>query len=465
MTELDAAIARAFGVELATERMLPSPDAEPEAFLRAAIEIGAAIGARRSARPAPAAWDPLPQRPVVSPTAPERTAAVARALAWASAGGARWNGIEVRIDERGAGSIHATRTIAAGEAILAVPKQLMVIEEDRDELAVWLALEVRDPTSPWCAFLGGAPVRFDELPVFHDAADLAALAGTAAHALAVETNHELRTSHARLPSEVRARVSLADFAWGRAVLMSRGFHVPGSVEPGVALVPVVEYFNHRRGDTTWTFDPYARDFEVVTERAFAAGEEIGFSYGERSNTRLFVQYGFTERGAPGEAGLVFERAEDPVVDVAAHLLWNLPLAAPAHVLVGGALDDRLFRALSIARLHASSAADRAQALELGFADGGDLPWLGAERELAAFARLDAAARRALAGLDSDVPRATDDAWHQSCATVRASERGVIAQILELAAAAPDVLHGRAPSSDSPLVRQYTAVVADVLRRA
>lgn len=462
MTELAAAIARAYGVEIASERWLPAPDADAEAFLRAGIEIGTAIGTRRrAAPPPPGPWEPLPQRPVAVPTAEGRRGAVARALAWAGASGVRCDGVEVRVDEHGGASIHATRALAAGETILVVPRRLMIVERDRDELAVWLALEARDPTSPSRAYLGAVPARFDELPVFRDAEDMAALAGTAAHALAALDGDDIRASHAGLPAEIRARVSLADFAWGRAIIRSRGFHAVGSVEPQIALVPVVDFFNHRPGDTTWTFDPAVGDLVIEAERGFAAGEGVGFTYGDRSNTRLLVQYGFTDPDAPSEAALVFEPAPDPVADVAGHLLWDLPLAAPARVIVGGQLDEKLFRALSVARLHAASPAERERALDLGLTPRGDLPWLGAALEAATFSLVGAAARRALDDLDAHAPRtAGDRAWDRSCALVRASERSVLLPILDLAAAAPRLLADPEAEAGSPLQRQYRQVLAN-----
>jgi hypothetical protein len=259
--------------------------------------------------------------------------------------------------------------------------------------------------------------------------------------------------------------------------MSRAFHAPGSLEHRIALLPVVDFMNHRLGDTTWSYDPIDASFVVSTERAFAIGDEVHFSYGDRSNTHLFVHYGFTEpSNAAGEAGLVFERAADPVIAVAAHLLWSLPLDAPARVRVGCALDHRLLRALSLARLHASGPAERALALETGLTPYGDIPWLGETLERAAFVVLAAAAQRALSELDAHPHRADDSAWGRSCAIVRDGERAVLEQILELASTAPD--HLRSPDAtqlrtaadaipiDAPgsgrLLRQYLRALADAV---
>ncbi|MBL9012980.1 MAG: hypothetical protein JNL83_02320, partial [Myxococcales bacterium] len=126
------------------------------------------------------------------------------------------------------------------------------------------------------------------------------------------------------------------------------------------------------------------------------------------------------------------RAPDPAADVGAHLLWGLPLGAPARVLVGAALDHRMSRALAVARLHAAGPADRERALDVGLDPRGDLPGLGDAVDAAARALLLAAARRALAELDAAAPGAVADRpWDRSAALVRASERAVLRAVLEL----------------------------------
>src|SRR5262249_24434674 len=151
-----------------------------------------------------------------------------------------------------------------------------------------------------------------------------------------------------------------------------------------ALLPLVDLFNHGVGDTTWRYEPVDRVFMISAVRGFAIGDEVHFPYGDRSNTRLFVHFGFAQPNNPvAEADLLFDRATDPVHDVAAHLLWTLPLAAPTRVNVACRFDARFVRALSLARLRASGPVERARALEVVLTASGDLPWLGGELERAA----------------------------------------------------------------------------------
>jgi histone-lysine N-methyltransferase SETD3 len=498
--ELDARLARVFGVELETSAWLPAEDAEPEELLRAADVIGHAIGDRRASAPpiALCTWATLPARPDVPPPPEERKAAIRRVLAWAEAGGARWNGIAVHVDADGNASVRASRMISAGEPILALPRRLMIVDNDlagsttgdlalglpeprpRDALAAWLPLEAREPTSRWRAYLDALPVQLAELPMFHDEDDLAALAGTTAHAIAAEDNRDVLDTYGQLSSELRARLSLADFAWGCAIVKSRGFHAPGTLEHRIALLPVVEFFNHQLGDTTWSYDPLDGSFVVSTERGFEIGDEVHFTYGDRSNTQLLVQFGFAvPSNRTSEAGLLFGRASDPVNEVAAHLLWKLPLDAPARLRVGCVLDHRFLRALSLARLQASGPVERACALESGLAAHGDMPWLGGALEEAAFAIMAAAARRALAELDAHRPRAAHRAWDRTCSIVRDAERAVLEQIIELSSTVAEYLHWhdparvRAAADAVPadaigarrLLRQYLHALADELTPA
>jgi hypothetical protein len=462
---LDVTLASVFGVELATSAWLPPDEAEPGEFVRAAEVIGRAI-VERGGRARPVvepAWAGLAARPAVPPSPDERAAAIARQLAWARAAGASWDGIAFHVDAGGNASVRASRTLSSGEPILAVPRCLMIVDSElaasttgelalglpepgpEAALAAWLALEAREPASRWRAYLDALPVQLAELPMFHDEDDLAALAGTAAHAIAAEKNREVHAAYGRLSTDLRARLSLADLAWGYALVMSRGFHAPGTLDHHVALIPLVEMFNHGLGDTTWTYDPLD-GFVVRTVREVAIGDEVHFPYGVRSNTHLVVYFGFAlDRNTTSEAGLVFDRASDPVNHVAAHLLWELPLEAPARIRVGCRLDHRFQRALSMARLQASGPVERARALEAGLTPYRDLPWLGGALEDAALAVLAAAARRALAELNAHAPRATPRPWDRLCSAVRDAERAVIEQIIEFASMAREVLHGQDPA--------------------
>jgi hypothetical protein len=347
-------------------------------------------------------WEPLPVRAVGGRTADERRASVANVLAWAAAGGARLQGVAARVEAAGNVAMYATRELAPGELILALPRRLMIIDSDvapgesssHAALAAWLA--AHDPASPWRVYLDDLPAQVPGLPLFHDATDFAALSGTTAQTYAVADRIDLLAAHAR------TQLPLADFAWGWAVVRSRAFHAPGSFGPHLALMPILDLFDHGHGDTTWTYDPSAALFSLTAERAIGEGEPVTNTYGDMGNGRLLAHYGFTLPEDPfAEAVLVFERTA---------------------VAVACRLDHRFEQALSVAQ-------------ELA----------GSESEEEVLAVLADAARRGISMLASP-PTAGDREWDLNAARVRSGERAVLEQYAALA------------DHDGPLYRAYRSAL-------
>jgi hypothetical protein len=347
-------------------------------------------------------WDALPIRDAAAHTAGDRRASVAKLIAWGETGGATLHAVAPRVDANGNVSMYATHAIANGELVFALPRRLMILDSDvaggessaHGALAAWLA--VRDPASPWRAYLDDLPPHVPGLPVFGDAAHFESLSGTTAQTYALVDRTDLLAAHARTSSP------LADFAWGWAIVRSRAFHAPGSFGPHLALMPVLDLFDHGHGDTTWTYDPATALFSVTAERAIAAGEPVTFTYGDLGNGRLLAHYGSTLPDDPfAEALLVFERTAVPV----------------AH-----RLDHRFEHAFTVAQdLAGSDAEDRVLALLAG------------------------AARRGIAKLES-APLTGDHAWDANVVRVRVGERAVLEQYAKLA------------DADGPIYRAYRAAL-------
>lgn len=325
----------------------------------------------------------------------QRSATVGALVAWAEASGAPLHGVAPRVDAGGNVSMYATRDIAQGDRIFALPRQLMIVDANNEttphaSLAAWLT--TGDPR--WRAYLDDLPRSLPALPLFRDADALAALSGTAAHALAIADRRDLLDAHASL----RTPLPLADFSWGWAIVRSRAFHAPGSFERRLALMPIVDLFDHGHGDTTWTYDP-GDGFVITAERAIATDEHVTFPYGNLSNSRLLAHYGFT-------------LPDDPFAEAL------LELDRP--VLVTARVDPLFADALAIARQQVGTE----------------------ERALALLAD---AARRGIARL-VDAPTG-DPSWDASCARIRSAERSVLAQYVALA------------DREGPLYRAYRDALA------
>jgi len=357
------------------------------------------------------AWEPLPTR--AAAIVPD---ALPRLLAWAASVGAWFEPIEVRAGADGGRGVVARRDVARGERLVTVPRAAMITDVDvaRDlaavgggaaglelrsrhsEQALWLARARADAASPWARYLDAVPAAFPALPLFRPGAELAALAGTRALIAVSDLAVSHRDDYALLCSRCPAAhaLSLADYAWGRAVAGSRSFAITAADGSARALVPVADMFNHGPEAAAWGFDDDAQRFEVWAERPLRAGEEICISYGGHDNAVLLASYGFT-------------LADNPEDEIA---IW-LPTHAGRRPYRVGAIYDLRFQA--------------AMAAALAWPDTTDAD---------ALARIAAAATDALGELThAPVEAVGDPAWRASCARVRAGERQVAETIVAFVA--------------------------------
>lgn len=501
---LDARLAAVFGVRLDSAPHLRGAGGRPESLVLAAEQLALAIGDRRPKRIATEEpdWTPAP-----APSAAgggDAHAAVRALLAWATAAGIDFEPIELRVAADGNRTVHARRDIAEGEALITVPRAHMLVDTDlaaatevapvaalgdalqsaHSVAAVWLAHERARRDSPWRAYLDALPPAFPWLPIFRSGAELAGLAGTRARAAVIATHADLLADHALIQRRVRGAAGLAagDFAWGRAVALTRAFHVTIADVSHRALIPVADMFDHGAADTSWGYDDDRGAFVVTAARPLAAGEEIRAIYGRFENSRFLASYGFAVDDNPeDEVALRFAPADELRTDLAGHLVWGLPLAAPATLEVGTTFDERFRRALSVARLRAATPRELVAAADRGRFLRGDLRWLGGRLEGLALEQLAAAARAAQARLDRGAPArppGRDPAWAETCARIRASERALLDQIVAFTAAARPLVASPSPwdfrraaeriaeeaTGADRLLRGYLLAVADELPR-
>lgn len=360
-------------------------------------------------------WTALPVRARPRPTPAARLAAIRRLEAWAVSRGAYFEPLELGVDDAGNSTVRARRRIAADEVVVTIPRSIILSDADlaktptgepdpfggrrrdpRVTLAAWLALEIERADSPWRPFLDVLPVCLPELPVFHGGDELAPLAGTAARMWTAETHAEIVDAHASFVRSMRARVSLAAYVWGSAVVLSRAFNAPFTVEPWLAFIPIVDLMDHRPDETGWHYNIARQEYVVSAFRDFDAGEPVHFTYGDFGNTHLFVHYGFAVPDATDdETALVIDG--DPI-------------------LLRPRFDAAFEKALS----------------------------------LASPAQLGDAARLRLAGIAPGDADAAAGSWEATCALVRRGERRTLEAIIAFAGA---VAAGAAPE-EPPLVRDY-----------
>jgi hypothetical protein len=376
---------------------------------------GGAVQVERTDGATIAGWTPLPIAPDnAAPASVDEL--TARLIAWARAGGAELAACEVRTTPQGYRTAHAARAIGSGERVLCIPRALMLDSERAQDtptgrtivdsgrslghehslLATVLLAERADPASPWRPFLDTLPSQLAGLPVYHDAARLAVLDGSAALARIRQTAKTLGNDHAQLVA-LFPELDLAAFAWARAICSTRCFGLTIGDTMCSALVPIADTADHGEGDVHWTYNAEAGDLVITAARDFAAGDEIRLSYGKKSNARLFTSYGFCVADNPHDVTRVIvpRDASDARIDLLARVLWSRPLAAPWDVTLSKQLDGEGVEALSLARIAAATPSELLNHFDRhrrAPPNKGVVPWLGARNEAAALALLAEAAR-------------------------------------------------------------------------
>lgn len=330
---------------------------------------------------------------------------VSALLAWAAAGGTVLDPIAIQVGADGNRSVFARRAIADGEVLLAVPRRLIVGDAEVGassvgramesfatmlhsrymSIAAWVALERNAHSTSWAPYVDALPTSFHRWTPSR----IAALDGTRAGELLEKRSRWFAEDCALLMDLVSPQVPLApdDLEWGLAVARSRCFAVaPVGAQ---ALVPLADMLDHTaRADAAWTYCPDAERFEMRAKRSLADGEPIRHTYGTYDNARWLAAYGFVLENNPDDEVSLRFNADEPAIHVGTHF------------------DERFRRAIQAARAMSESDDPRMT--------------LDALRE---------AARRADERISSEeVEHVDDPGWARTCATVRAGERAVLAEI-------------------------------------
>lgn len=224
--------------------------------------------------------------------------------------------LEVRRPPGGVRGLYAGADIAAGDVLLEVPRRCQLTPEDAlgcvpveavralaggmaDHvlLALLLLRTADDPA--WRPFHDGLPASLPGHPLFWSDADLAWLDGTSLRRL-VEDRRSLLEEELRGLRALGVAV-VGDWQRARTLVSSRVFSGEGA---GVALVPFADLMNHAFvSQVTWGFE--AERFVLRARVPIRAGDEVCDDYGQKSNGRLLLHYGFTMPDNPEAECVVY----------------------------------------------------------------------------------------------------------------------------------------------------------------
>ena len=287
---------------------------------RAQIQLGAVASAREPGQRDN--WAPVPDT-------------IERLVSWIEAAGGHVRATCI-VGEGDRRSTLLARDVRPGEPILQVPSACILTPERAAEttvgqrivsdwngaaldpilLASFLIIAEREGDPWWAPYIATLPRRLGGHPMFFSQADLDALAGTMLLQLVEERRYRLLEECEWLRDYIPELASLEpdDWVFVRALTTSRCFGL-GKFSTDT-LVPFADLCNHARfADTHWGLAPDGRSFALRAEEPLEAGSEVHVSYGAKSNSRLFLHYGFTLAHNPIE-DVVFDLGEFGDFDLA-----------------------------------------------------------------------------------------------------------------------------------------------------
>jgi histone-lysine N-methyltransferase SETD3 len=218
-----------------------------------------------------------------------------RMLEWLAAGRAKFPKLYLQYYSEDYRGVHCNAHIPEDEIILQVPlSHIMTSEVARESsiglqicnaesvglelrskhtyLAVYLLTErSKGRDSFWFPFLSALPVKYRNMPIFFDEAELAWLTGSMCLDKIAERKESLRLEYDNLCRYIPsvAQFAFDDFVWARLVVISRIFGITVKGKKTDGLVPLADMLNHKRPrETKWSFDDQLQAFTIVTHLEF-----------------------------------------------------------------------------------------------------------------------------------------------------------------------------------------------------
>ena len=170
-----------------------------------------------------------------------------------------------------------------------------------EELALCLMEKRKEPGSKWKNWIRMLPQDYSEFPLFWSDADIDWLDGSPLKSKIIETNTKLKADYdliANAMPDFKAQYSLQDYLESYACVTSRTFNHDLVKKGTAAFIPVADMINHSPDVANCEYS-YGTDnegrvgFFVRAGRYIRQGQQVFYSYGNRDNSELLMNYGFT----------------------------------------------------------------------------------------------------------------------------------------------------------------------------
>ena len=244
-------------------------------------------------------------------------------LQWLEQAGVQFSGCLIATDGSGERKIHLGKAVRRDERTINVPRRAVMCSDkariwfiaqkvpadvvetlsNHALLAAWILAEKADPASPWLPYLHMLPTSFPDVPLFYPEFLRRRLLGTTAGLRLEERHHTIKSDYLllRQAAPFFAQFTLPQFQWAMTVVGSRCFSLSPAGQPQVlGLVPLMDLVNHRATATHhWTYDADHQTFSCTAKGPLCVGQEMTLPYGEKTNQRFWLHYGFVDADRDG----------------------------------------------------------------------------------------------------------------------------------------------------------------------
>jgi hypothetical protein len=223
-------------------------------------------------------------------------------------------------------------SVKAGSIVLRVPLKLLVTTElaraspigqlisrntelgAQTVMAMYILQErLKGDKSFWQPWLACLPQRFDSLPMFFSASELACLQGCDDLLLKIQCQQKSMLEAYNIIMELQGidkfvPFSYEDFLWACTSVGTRVFSLCINNAKTSVLAPLADMMNHsEQSGTTWAFDSQLESFTLTSHTTFFHGDAVYESYGPKCNKRFFASYGFCLEDNPSNEVSIFVR--------------------------------------------------------------------------------------------------------------------------------------------------------------
>lgn len=236
---------------------------------------------------------------------------------WCINNGATISEISLQTYKHNERGVHSINGIRKGKTLIEIPERLLItdkmgqesqygiifkkhLKHFRNHKIIYVMLYILQTNKEdlfFKPYYNILPKKVDNFPIFWDKEDIVLLSGSNSVNEIITRQKSILKDYEKLCEIIpgfKDKHTINEFIWVRTVVGSRNFGINIDNVHRVALVPLSDFLNHDKDpDVTWGFNSKSRSFKMVSNRYLKKDKPITDTYGNKSNLKYLLFYGFT----------------------------------------------------------------------------------------------------------------------------------------------------------------------------